>query len=76
MQLCVEDTCVDCVDSPWRAVFVLSRDGKYVNREGILHGFYFISSHYTRVCTYNSVCKYVLVNERAAVSVMECYLVS
>lgn len=77
MQLYVEDTCVDCVDNPWRGSFcILSRVGKYVNREGILHGFYIISSHYTRVCTYNSVWKYILVNKRGAVSVVEYYLVS
>jgi len=50
MQLEVEDTCVDSVDNPWRdRVCILSRVGKYVNREGILNAFYFISSHYTRV---------------------------
>lgn len=47
-----------------------------VCRDGILRGFYFISSHYTRVFTYNSVWKYMLVNTRTTVSVMEYYLVS
>ena len=68
----VEDTCADCVDNPWRgSVCILSRVGKYVDREGILHVFYFISSHYTRVCTYNSVWKYILASRRTAVAVME-----
>jgi len=77
MLLEVKDTCVGCVDNPWRdSVCILSRVGKYVNREGILNRFYFISSHYSRVCTYNSVWKYILVNKRAAVSVVEYCLVS